>query len=215
MVVFDNSINGDLIDTGTFALEHDEDTAIGINDVAVDGKLVFLKLDEELKSDARPTLSVTEGREIEDLAGNILSWQEEDAEAFTVKDGILPVFTLTLSGGSGTGVGREGSSMLTNAAMDVAIASDEDINGAPQVSVVCSNIKWTEGTGEEATDKGLSDYVANRTGYAEDTEADGAPRCGDQDHAERRWKWICVAVATGQPLGVRLAQLFCGCQQTP
>ena len=73
MVVFDNPINGALIDTGTFTLEHDEDTAIGINDAQVDGKLVFLKLDEELASDARPTLSVTEGREIERLG-----WQHSE-----------------------------------------------------------------------------------------------------------------------------------------
>ncbi len=177
MVVFDNPVNGDLIDTGTFTLERDEDTAIGINDVVVDGKLVFLKLDEELASDASPTLSVTEGREIEDLAGNILSWQEEDAEAFEVQDGILPVFTLTLSGGSGTGVGSEGPSKLTNAAMDIAIASDEDINGAPQVAVVCSNIGWTEGEDE----KGLNDYTGNRTGYSGDTEPVGSPRCGGGD----------------------------------
>ena len=171
MVVFDNPINGALIDTGTFTLEHDEDTAIGINDVAVDGKLVFLKLDEELKSDARPTLSVTEGREIEDLAGNILSWQEEDAEAFEVQDGILPVFTLTLSGGSGTGVGSEGPSKLTNAAMDIAIASDEDINGAPTVAAVCSGIAIGE-------DDDLGDYIGNRTGYSADTKDEGMWLCG-------------------------------------
>ena len=171
MVVFDNPINGALIDTGTFTLEHDEDTAIGINDVVVDGKLVFLKIDEELKSDARPTLSVTEGREIEDLAGNILSWQEQDAEAFEVQDGILPVITLTLSGGSGTGVGSEGPSKLTNAAMDIAIASDEDINGAPQVAVVCSNI-------DVGDDDELGDYVANRTGYLETTSGEGKWLCG-------------------------------------
>ena len=178
MVVFDNPINGALIDTGTFTLEHDEETAVGINDVEVDGKLVFLKLDEELASDARPTLSVTEGREIEDLAGNILGWQEEDAEAFEVQDGILPVLTLTLSGGSGTGVGSEGPSKLTNAAMDIAIASDEDINGAPQVAVVCSNIGWTEGSDADAQDKELNDYVANRTGYLETISGEVSRLCG-------------------------------------
>ena len=178
MVVFDNPINGALIDTGTFTLEHDEETAIGINDVAVDGKLVFLKLDEELKSDARPTLSVTEGREIEDLAGNILSWQEEDAEAFEVQDGILPVITLTLSGGSGTGVGSEGPSKLTNAAMDIAIASDEDINGAPTVAAVCSNIGAAVADDD---DDELGDYVANRTGYLETTSGEGTWLCGGSE----------------------------------
>ena len=178
MVVFDNSVNDALIDTGTFSLEHDEDTAIEIEDVQIDGELVFLKLGEELASDARPTLSVTEGREIEDLAGNVLSWQEEDAEAFQVQDGILPVFSLTLSGGSGTGVGGESPSKLTNAAMDIAIESDEDINGAPQVSVVCSNLEWTEGTGDDATEKGLSNYINNRTGYSESTSGEVGRTCG-------------------------------------
>ena len=75
----------------------------------------------------------------------MLGWQEKDAEAFKVQDGILPIFTLTLSGGSGTGVGSESPSKLTNAAMDIDIESDEDINGSPKVSVICSNIGWSEG----------------------------------------------------------------------
>ncbi len=178
MVVFDNSVNGALIDNGTFTLEHDDESGIEVIDVSVEGKLVFLKLGEELASDARPTLSISEGREVEDLAGNVLGWQEKDAEAFKVKDGILPVFTLTLSGGSGTGVGSEGPSKLTNAAMDIAIASDEDITGSPKVIVVCSNIEWMEGTGDDAKDKGLSDYVSNRTGTKENTGETGL-MCGN------------------------------------
>ena len=168
MVVFDNEIEGSLIDTSTFSLEHDEDTPIAIADVMVDGNLVFLKLDEELKSDATPTLRITEGREVEDKAGNLLRSEEslygtdsdDTVKEITVKDGILPVLTLTLSGGSGTGVGSEGSAKLTNGAMDVEIVSDEDINGSPFVSVVCSNIGW--GTGDDAMD--FDDYLSNRTG---------------------------------------------------
>ena len=56
MVVFDNSVNGDLIDTGTFTAELDEETALEIIDVQVEGKLVFLKLGDELASDATPTI---------------------------------------------------------------------------------------------------------------------------------------------------------------
>lgn len=185
MVAFDGGVNGDLIDTGTFTLEYDDESGIAIEDVNVNGELVFLKLGEELASDARPTLSITEGREVEDMAGNILSWQEKKAEAFKLKDGILPVFTLTLSGGSGTGVGGESPSKLTNTAIDIAIASDEDINGAPQVAVVCSNIRWDTGTGADLKVRGLSDYVSNRTGYDEDTSnelgASPLPRCGTND----------------------------------
>ena len=171
VVVFDNSVNGELIDTGTFSLQHDEDSAIAIEDVLVDGKLVFLKLGEELASDSTPTLSISEGREVEDLAGNLLTWQEEDAEAFELNDGILPVLTLTLSGGSGTGVGSEGPSKLTNAAMDIAISSDEDVNGSPKVGVVCSNLEWDD-------DNDLDDYVGNRTGVDETDNRDGLS-CGD------------------------------------
>ena len=173
MVVFDNSVNGELIDTGTFTLQHDEETAIEIVDVEVDGKLVFLKLGEELTSDATPTVAIAEGREVEDLAGNLLTWQEQDADAFAVNDGILPVFTVALSGGSGTGVGSESPSKLTSGAMDIAIESDEDINGSPNVSVVCSNIEWPD---DEDTN-GLNDYVGNRTGYDE-ADAETLLSCG-------------------------------------
>ena len=174
MVVFDNSVNGELIDTGTFIVQHDEETAIEVVDVAVDGKLVFLKLGEELASDATPFVAVAEGREVEDLAGNLLTWQEEDAQEFEVNDGILPVLTVTLSGGSGTGVGSESPSNLTNAAIDIAIESDEDINGSPKVAVVCSNIEYPDGDDT----KELGAYVDNRTGYDDNTAGEGALSCG-------------------------------------
>lgn len=176
MVVFDGGVNGDLIDTGTFTLEYDDESAIAIEDVVVDGKLVFLKLGEELASDARPTLSISEGREVEDMAGNVLSWQEKDAEAFKLEDGILPVLTLTLSGGSGTGIGREGPSKLTDTAIDIAIASDEDITGAPRVSVVCPNVTWKDSDDKE---RGLSDFVNNRTGYTDDSTSEKNRTCGE------------------------------------
>ena len=181
MVVFDGAVNGELIDTGTFSLQHDETTAIEIADVEVDGKLVFLKLGEELASDATPTLAISEGREVEDLAGNLLTWQEEDAEAFMVQDGILPVFSVNLSGGSGTGVGSESPSRLTSAAMDIAIESDEDVNGSPKVSIVCSNIEWPDGDDTNA----LANFVSNRTGYDEmGNESTDMLRCGGDDNPE-------------------------------
>ena len=75
-------------------------------------------------------MGISDGREIEDGAGNILGSEEhllepddtdDKVSSFAVNDGILPVFTVTLSGGSGTGVGREGPTQLTNEAIDVAI----------------------------------------------------------------------------------------------
>ena len=185
MVVFDNDVNGELIDAGTFALEYDDGSEIGIADFSVVDQLVFLLLDEELASDARPTLSITDGREVEDGAGNILGSEEhlldptdsdDKVGSFKVNDGILPVFTVTLSGGSGTGVGREGPSQLTNESIDVAIDSDETIRGAPKVSVVCSNVKFNEAKATDdatlVTDAdnnlvsyGLSRFTGNRMGY--------------------------------------------------
>ena len=167
MVVFDNKVNGDLIDTGTFILEHDSDTPIEIADVETDGKLVFLKLGEELKSDATPMISIADGREVEDMAGNLLTWQESEADPFKLKDGILPVFTITLSGGSGTGLAHESPSMLTNRKMDISIDSDENINGAPRVVALCSNIQWKIDDPKDPTKKitkKLSDFVKARTG---------------------------------------------------
>lgn len=186
MIVFDNHVAGSLIDSGTFTLEDGDGNGIAIADVMVKDELVFLKVDGELASDARPTLSITDGREVEDMAGNILSSSEHIVESngdrvtsFKVNDGILPVFTVTLSGGSGTGVGSESSAQLTNGAIDITIESDEDINGAPKVTVVCSNIGWTEGSGDDAKDKKLSDFVGNRTGYdADDVSAESGARCG-------------------------------------
>ena len=187
MVVFDNSVNGELIDTGTFTLQHDEDTAIEIADVEIDGKLVFLKLGEELASDATPTLAIAEGREVEDLAGNLLTWQEsidgkgEGVKVVEVADGILPVFTVTLSGGSGTGVGSESPSKLTKSAIDISIESDEDINGSPKVSVICPNIVWTttDSDGKE-TKHDADKYVGDRTGY-NDVGVKAGLTCGDPE----------------------------------
>ena len=186
MVVFDNHVNGSLIDSGTFTLEDADGNGIAIADVMVKNQFVFLKLDEELASDARPTLSISEDREVEDLAGNILSSTEhilasngERVTSFKVSDGILPVFTLTLSGGSGTGVGGESPAKLTKETIDIAIESDEDINGAPKVSVVCSNIGWTETVSGEDVKRGVSNYVSNRTGYDDDDDpAEQMARCG-------------------------------------
>ena len=201
MIVFDNDVNGDLIDVGTFALEHDDESEIAIADVAVDGELVFLMLDEELASDATPMLSIADGREVEDGAGNILSSEEhllnpDDSDdrvsSFKVNDGILPVFTVTLSGGSGTGVGREGPAQLTNEAIDVSIESDEAIRGAPKVAVICSNVKFNETDDTTASklveDDGaavsydLSRFTSNRMGYDADVGAETMLKCGDADY---------------------------------
>ena len=192
MVVFDNDMNGSLIDVGTFTLEYDDGSEIGIADVLVKDQLVFLKLDEELASDARPMLGITEGREVEDMAGNILGSAEhllmarpnggDRVTSIKVRDGIRPVFTLTLSGGSGTGSGTEGPAMLTRETIDIAIESDEDINGAPDVTVVCSNIGWKEKDSDgNDVSRDLDDFVSNRTGYTDQKEAPKGSMCGSDE----------------------------------
>lgn len=184
MIVFDNDVEGSLIDTSTFTVQHDKDSPIAITDVLVEDNRVFLKLGEELASDAEPMLSITDGREIEDKAGNLLRSEEnlygpqsdETVKSIEVADGILPVLTLKLSGGSGTGVGGEGPAKLTNGAIDVEIESDEDINGSPFVSVVCTNIGWSKND--------LDDYIANRTGFESGPTPEGDDAdlmCGDDD----------------------------------
>ena len=184
MVVFDNAVNGDLIDTGTFTLEHADGSAIEIADVSVNKQLVFLALGEDLASDAMPKLSITEGREVEDMAGNILSWKEKDATAFKLKDGILPVLTLTLSEGSGTGSGSEGPSMLTAANMNFDIMSDEDLTGSPKVAVVCSNINWDHDNDATTDNKKLADYVNNRTGVEAVEGPEKGLMCGSATEPE-------------------------------
>ena len=178
MVVFDNTVNGDLIDTGTFTIEHDEENPIEVADVLVDGKLVFLKLGEELQSDATPMISIADGREVEDMAGNLLTWQESEADPFKLKDGILPVFTVKLSGGSGTGLAHESPSMLTTKSMDISIDSDENINGAPSVIALCSNIQWTEEVDGKDVTKKLSNFVSNRTGTSAAAKDRTDMKCG-------------------------------------
>ena len=61
-----------------------------------------------------------------------------------MNDGILPTFTITLSGGSGLNedIDGEGSSELTRSQMTISIESNEDIQGAPQLQSVCSNLTW-------------------------------------------------------------------------
>ena len=184
MVVFDNNVNGDLIDTGTFILEHDAETPIEIADVETDGKLVFLKLGEELASDATPMISIADGREVEDMAGNLLKGIESEADPFKLKDGILPVFTVTLSGGSGTGLSHESPSMLTSKNMDISIDSDENINGAPRVIALCSNAQWTEPDPDDATKtvtKKVSDFVKARTGTSAAPSDRDDMTCGDME----------------------------------
>ncbi len=168
MIVFDGPVDPSSIDTETFTVGLDEDSFESVTDVAVEDELVFLKLASELPSDATPTISIADGHSVLDLAQNVT--RSDELDDFDANDGITPVFSVDLSGGSGVGSGSEGPSRLTNDTMNIKITSDEEIAGAPNVSVVCSNIKWTvddKGTMDDASDDDVGDaalYQSNRTG---------------------------------------------------
>ena len=163
MVVFDGPINSRSISPATFRLtlgEGDDEVDLPIVDTEVSGKLVFLLVDRELASDATPTVKIAAGEEVRDLAGRVT--RSEEQEAVKVNDGILPVFTVALSEGSGLGTGNEAADRLTKETIKISITSDEDIQGAPKVAVVCSNLVYR--LADEDEDSDISDYVSGLSG---------------------------------------------------
>ena len=190
MVVFDGPIDGRSISPGTFILTmgEDDEVSLPIVHTTVSGKLVFLKLADDLASDAKPKLTIAAGEEVRDKAGRVTR-SDELEEPVEVKDGNLPVFTVRLSDGSGLGSGNEGPSRLTRETIKVTITSDEDIAGSPKVAVVCSNLIYR--LADEDEDSDITDYVSglsgatstSRTGTlvgAVDSER-GGPNCGAID----------------------------------
>ena len=162
MVVFDGPIDASSVTTDTFAVDLDEDTAATVTDVDVEKNYVFLKLADQLASDATPMVNLATGGKVEDMAGNETFANE--FEQFTLQDGITPQLTVTLSGGSGTGTGNEGPGKLTKDQMTVHIESDEELQGTPRVAVVCSDISWIIEEDETKVSYDIDDYVGNRSG---------------------------------------------------
>ena len=163
LVVFDAAVDPDTVGVGTFEVTLDSDASATVSDVTVEGRQVYLLLSEELASDATPSVQIAAGQSISDPAGNRLT-RGGLGDAIELNDGIAPQFTVLLRGGSGTGEGNEASNKLTNEAMTITIVSDEEINSTPSITVVCSNIKWTEGTGDDAEEKDLSNFTGARSG---------------------------------------------------
>ncbi len=168
MVVFDGPIASSSVSTGTFSVELDDETEATVVDVDVDKKYVFLKLDSELASNATPKIDIVQGEKVEDMAGNETFGKEVDE--FEAKDGISPKLTVTLSGGSGTGTGKEGPEQLTKEKITVHVSSDEALQGSPKITVVCSSLKWNQDEETEVTEDkvdskhDIDDFVANRNG---------------------------------------------------
>ena len=174
LVAFDKAVDADSIGVDTFAVVLDSagTQQMGIIDVDVEGRAVYLLLESELASDARPYVDIADGQWVSDPAGNRLTGGTQ--AAFETKDGITPILTVTLSGGSGTGEGAEGPSSLTNKAITATIAADEEINSTPSLVVVCSNIGWDSDADEE-NDKDLDSLVGLRSGNIKDKASASFP----------------------------------------
>ena len=189
LVAFDRAVDPDSIGVDTFSVTLDPAGGAGstgatatVIDVDVDGRVVYLLLSDELTSDATPSVDVPSGKWVTDPAGNRLTGGQQDP--FDVNDGISPVLSVTLSGGSGTGEGDEGPSKLTMKAITVTIEADEEINSTPALVVVCSNIAWDADTSDDVvdTDKGLSDLVNARSGALTNPSSNFAPLSYDCDY---------------------------------
>ena len=177
LVAFDRALDPDSVGVDTFAVSHDKagNEGIGITDIDVQGRAVYLQLASELASDAKPYVDIVSGKWVTDPAGNRLTGG--DQAPFQANDGITPVLTVTLSEGSGTGEGDEGPSKLTKDSIVISVTADEEINSTPSLVVVCSNIMWDatpEDSGKASdtgNDKELEDLVKARSGGRDESSA--------------------------------------------
>ena len=162
MLVFDGDIAPETVSVNTFRVSLNDGSFAEVVETRVEGRYVFMRLQNELASDATPIVGIGEGEEVEDLSGN--STNRRKLGFVRIKDGIAPRLTLTLSGGSGLGTGDEGASRLTNDTIDVRITSDEPLQGAPRVIVVCEALSWTEREDARQIERDIDDFIANRNG---------------------------------------------------
>ena len=162
MLVFDGAIAPETVSVDTFEVSLNDGSFAEIVETQVDGTYVFLRLEDELASNATPIVGIAVQQEIEDLAGN--STNKRKLGFVQIKDGIAPRLTVSLSGGSGLGKGDEGPNRLTNHAIDIRVTSDEPLQGAPKVVVVCESLNWTESVDRRDVERDIDDFVANRNG---------------------------------------------------
>ena len=176
-VVFDGDIDASSVGTSTFIVKLDNGETATVADVDVDGRNVYLKLEEEMAPDETPSVDLASGSSILDLAGNEST--ERRLDGIEVNDGILPTFTITLSGGSGLNedIDGEGASELTKNQMTISIESNEDIQGAPKFTVVCEKLTWgTEGKPDAKNN--VAKFASNRSGALSDVTT-AEPTQGD------------------------------------
>ncbi len=140
MVVFDGDIAEDSVSVDTFVVRLDDGSRATITDVEVDGEKVYLTIEETLEPDATPGVTLGPRQSIEDLAGNEAT--DRRLDGIELSDGILPTFTITLSGGSGLNEGDEGPDKLTKNQITIGVSSNEAIQGAPKFVVLCNDFTW-------------------------------------------------------------------------
>ncbi len=215
MVVFDGKLDASTVGVGTFEVELDDGTAGAVTDAVVEGDKVYLMLESELAPNATPKIDLAAGQSISDLAGNEST--DRRLDGIELSDGILPTFTVTLSGGSGLNedIDGQGSSELTKEQMKISIVANEPIQGAPQFAVVCSNLTW----GKASDENDVAKFASNRMGpfattgdnkitdaeptashSASDEDADAAPAaeramCPDHDDDDTTFFAVDVARA--------------------
>ena len=163
-VAFDGKIDPNSVSTSTFSVELDDESMAKVASVSAEGNYVFLKLTSALDSDATPKVSIASGEKVADLAGNESTSTEFDA--FDLRDGIAPTLTVTLSGGSGKGIGKEGPDKLTRDQMTIHVTSNEALSGRPKIAVVCNSLMWkqTSDLDDKVTSHDIDDFIANRSG---------------------------------------------------
>ena len=170
MVVFDGKIDPSTVGIGTFEVAIDATNDATVIDAKVDGDKVYLLLEEELAPNATPKVELASGQSISDLAGNEST--DRRLDGIELNDGILPVFTVTLSGGTGLNedTDGEGPGELTKSQMKISISSNEAIQGSPKFSVICSNLAW----GKAADENDAGSFASNREGALTNTKINGA-----------------------------------------
>ena len=158
MVVFDGKIDASSVGIGTFDVQLDNGSDATVLDAKVKDEKVYLLIEEELAPDATPKVGLAAGQSIADRAGNEST--DRQLDGIELSDGILPTFTVTLSGGTGLNedIDGEGPSELTKGQMKISISANEAIQGSPKFSVVCSNLTW--GAND---DNNVAKFASNRT----------------------------------------------------
>ena len=200
MVEFDGPVAPSSVSTNTFSVTLDNGSAASVVDVDVKKKYVFLKLGSELASDATPKIDIAQSQKVEDMAGNETFGKEQDE--FEAKDGISPKLTITLSGGSGGGSGKEGPDKLTKDQITINVSSDEEMQGAPKVVVVCSSLRWNEGDASaiegssDLTGQDIDDYVDNRSGAfvgdpEDERKVETKPKGTKSDATGKTFEYTC------------------------